>query len=847
MKIKGHESDAWHKKINDTVGRRKPTDADFPWTALQNHTEYYMKKKGKLSQTQIDECLLALIQKHPSKKVAIAACAHVISVRSIRNLLVNDLGVKLDSAFELQDHLQVIVATHHVNAGAVSDIESQWARRLLEHAVAGGSSRTLAQQLHDVLSLPPAQVFPDLLLHDDISRLATSVCMDFAKQLEDLRHEHRWMDAHTAVGWLSTVITSNSTLQTGTRNLLDNHFPTWGAWAAWRPDIPRLRARKNNVTFAQSSLGDLFALEGPDFASIVGSEQATLREGLIAQGSSRSQSTLQWGKSHVVFSRNPFRELEKMNVILERLTQVTDFAYSTGPEYTSLLAHFCGHKISSEVLQMLEDVQILGKPAFTTVILQILTDHEQNTTHQGMNGIRQLLPALNDPRICRMREQMRPYVVDRISNYVRELQYTLLIQVDARNQWLAAAMDLLVFCCGLQEQTWLLVHLDCSVQQIIASGPSLMTKIETLGVVRKSIRSTTTSTPTSLSSQIDAYCKAQLIPFCIVDPNFCRLVETLIGLWQQSPDKDRRELALLIADLPNTGWQFRCDCLTDLTTLSNLWVTSTLEALLHDENPDLGCFALIRLLASEDKPAILKRWRKVLSFAIEKQHETLLLHAITQLTTGTWLKLLGSIRAVFKGSDVITERRSPRIFNLELHKWSQQVADYFPTLTRLESVLKHGPAMQTLLLGSTSSNNCQLLRVLDFVENSKSSSHTKLMDIIMALLHSRNIEVIEDVLSVVTEASSKGAEACLRLDSRRQVSPEMTEVVLATNLRAGDISEPDRLALREVSRFFGINLDAEGYPSVAGSRQTSLRAAFEISERSSAPGEPAAISSSCYS
>lgn len=823
MKTKGRESDAWHKKINDTVGPRKLTDADFPWTALQNHTGYYMKKKGKLSQTQIDERLLALIQKHPSKDVAIAACAHVISARSIRNLLVNDHGVEHDSAFGLQDYLQVIVATNHVNSGAVSDIESQWARCLLEHAVAGGSSRTLAQQLHDVLSLLPAQVSPDLLLQDDISRLATSVCMDFSKQLEDLRHKHQWMDAHTAVGWLSTVTTSNSTLQTGTRNLLDNHFPTWGAWAAWRPNIPRLSARKNNVTFAQSSLGDLLALEGPDFASIVGSEQATLREGLIAQGSSRSQSTLQWGKSHVVFSRNPFRELEKLNVILERLTQVTDFACSAGPEYTSLLAHFCGHKISNEVLQMLEDVQILGKPAFTTVILQILTDHEQNTTHQGMNGIRQLLPALNDPRVCRMREQMRPYFVDRISNYVRELQYTLLIQIDARNQWLAAAMDLLVFCCGLQEQTWLLVHLDCSVQQIIASGPSLMTKIETLGVVRKSIRSTTTSTPTSLSSQIDAYCKAQLIPFCIADPNFCRLVETLICLWQQSPDKNRRELALLIADLPNTGWQFRCDCLTDLTTLSNLWVTSTLEAL-HDENPDLGCFALIRLLASEDKPAILERWRKVLSFAIEKQHETLLHHAITQLTTGMWLKLLGSIRVVFKGSDVITERRSPRIFNLELHKWSQQIADYFPTLTRLESVLKHGPAMQMLLLGSTSSNNCQLLRVLDFVENSKSSSHTKLMDTLMALLHSRNIEVIEDVLSVVSEVSSKGAEACLRvLDSRCQVSPEMTEVVLATNLRAGDISEPDRLALRKVSRLFGINLDAEGYPSVAILKEAAKR------------------------
>ena len=565
-------------------------------------------------------------------------------------------------------------------------------------------------------------------------------------------------------------------------------------------------------------------MEGPDFTSIVGSEQATLREGLIAQGSSRSQSTLQWGKSHVVFSRNPFKELEKLNVIFERLTRVTDFACSAGHEYTALLTHFCEHKISNEVLQMLEDVQILGKPTFTTVILQCLTDHEQNTTHQGMNGIRQLLPALNDPRVCRLFEHMQPYFVDRISKYVRELQCTLLIQLDARNQWLAAAMDLLVFYCELQEQTWLLVHLDRSVQQFIASGPSLTTKIQTLGVVRKSVRSTTASTPTSLSSQIDAYCKTQLIPGGTTDPNFCRLVETLIYLWQQNPDENRRELALLIADLPNTGCQFRWDCLTDITTLSDFWIITTLRALLHDESPDLGCFALLRLLASEDEPVILERWRKVLSFAIEKQHETLLHHAVTHLTTDMWFKLLGRIRVVYKRSDVIGERLYPRLFNLELHKWSQQIADYIPTLMRLESVLKHGPAMQMLLLGSTSSNNCQLLRVLDFVENSKSIFHTKLMDIITALLHIRKVEVIEDVLSVVSEASSKGAEACLRvLDSRCHVSQEMTEVVLATNLRAGDISEPDRLALRKVSRFFGINLDAEGYPSEAILKEAAKR------------------------
>ena len=98
MKFKTSQSNAWHKSINDAVGQRKPTDADFPWTALENHTGYYLQKKGKLSADQVDEYLVALIKKHPSKEVAIAACAQRLSLHSIRNLLHNDLRADLKGA-----------------------------------------------------------------------------------------------------------------------------------------------------------------------------------------------------------------------------------------------------------------------------------------------------------------------------------------------------------------------------------------------------------------------------------------------------------------------------------------------------------------------------------------------------------------------------------------------------------------------------------------------------------------------------------------------------------------------------------------------------------------------------
>lgn len=816
MKIRGRQSDAWNKNIDVTAGMKKPTDADFPWIALQNHTGYYMKKKGYLTQTQTETRLLSLINNHSSKEVAIAACGHHISTGALRNLIANDLQASSNNTSGRHEYLQAIVAANHVNPEAVSEIEAQSARCLSEHVAPGGSSRSLSQQLQEMLPLLAARVAPGLLLQPDINILASDVCKDFATQLEELRHGSQLMDAHAAARWLSTV-SSNSTLRSsnpGPGLLLDAHLPTWGAWAAWRPHIARLRAWSDYALRAPSSMGDMFALEGPDFVSIAGSEQGTLREGLIAQGFVGSQLTLHWGTSQVSFKRNPFREHENLNGILGRLAGVVDFACSAGHEYTALLVHLCvGKIISDEVLHNLEDVRILGKPNFTAIILQAFTLPKQNLG-EGINEVRELVPALSDSRLRGLREKTKAYVAERISNHVKELQNTFLKELDAGNEWNDAARELLTFICGLQEETWLLAELGHCVQLLIASGPLWMT-IETLGIIRKSIRRWTSSASAVLLGQIDAYCKARLIPGWTVFPHGRRLVEALIDLWQHVGDENRLKLALLIADLSDISSQLRYDCLGDIATLSYSLVISTLSALqIPNGNPNRGVFMIIRLLASEGQPDTLERWRQVLLFLIERQHETLLHDAMTNLSSEMWLELLGSIRVIYKGSEVIRERGYPKLLSLEVHTWSQQVAIYLPTLTRLESMLEHGPAMQMLLLGSTAQKSDQLLRLLDLIKNGESGYHRKLVDTIIPLLHGGNADDIEAVLSAVCKASLRGVEACFEvLDSRRHRSPRFAEVILATKLRAGDYSEQDRLSLRGVASMFGISLDIERNPS----------------------------------
>lgn len=817
MKFRGRQSDAWHKKISDTVGQRKPTDADFPWTALQNHTGYYLKKKGRLSIDEVDDCLLALIKTHPSKEVAIAACAIEISARTIENLLRNGFKTDLDIALTSQEYFQVIVAANHENIGAVSEVEAHRARYLLDYSAAGEPTRALAPWLRNVLPLLSARPALDLLLQDDISRLARTVCTSVAEQLEDLRHKNKWLEAKTSIEWLSTAsITSSSSQEL----LLDSCLPRWGAWAAWRPHKSRLRTWKIHALCSHSSLGDLLALEGPDFVSMEGTEQATLRDGLVAQSSRGSLAILQWGASHVKFARNPFREHENLNGILERLMSVIDFACSASSEYKALLAHLCGVNIvTHEGLQTLESVRTLANPALTSVILQALTGPRQNL-RQDIQLFRQLLPILNECRMCGLRYQMQLYFVDRISTYLRELRDMLMIQLDRRSPWLDATMELLLFTLELQEHNWLLVQLDHSLQHLIAAGISSVKTLKTLGMVRNYVQKARNSTCTPLLGQIDAYYRAWLMPSFSIESNIIEVIEALVTLWEQNSNETHRELAVLLTDLPRTSYRFRCDCLGDITILGTSWIMSALEALkLQDGNPDLGCFSLIKLLALEDRLDVLERWRQILSFAMDKRSETLLQYAVTHQSTDTWLEFLGKIRLVYDESEMITQRQSRGLLSPQLHSWSQEIAHYLPEMMHLETLLRHRSAMHPLLLGSSDSKNKSLLRVLGLLRNDRSDFHKKLMDQIIKLLSFANVEQVKDVLSVVLEASCDGAKACLRvLESLHQVSSGMTEVMLASSLRAG-ASVADRLALTKVAGLYGITLDAEEYPSASGLKE----------------------------
>src|SRR5216117_1633169 len=135
--MKGNHSALWHRQVGTATTRQSPTDARpegaqyFPFTQLQGYTDSYLKKKGKLTLGERDTRLITLVRGHPTKDVAIIACAHALSPWAVRDLLHRELQVDPHSCLGALQYLHAIVAANHANPDAVMGVEAQCAQTLI--------------------------------------------------------------------------------------------------------------------------------------------------------------------------------------------------------------------------------------------------------------------------------------------------------------------------------------------------------------------------------------------------------------------------------------------------------------------------------------------------------------------------------------------------------------------------------------------------------------------------------------------------------------------------------------------------------------------------------------------
>ena len=276
MKFRGRGTDAWHTGVDSIVGLQQPTDIHYPCIALQNHTDYYFKKKKKLSKKQIEEQLTALIEGHQRRVDAIAACGHLLPAPIVRNLVIRRVIPPINE-YESCDFFKCVISAGHVRPDAFDRIEVERARFFLEKA-AGRTPLPWREQFRNVLALVSVRERVDLLWEQEIKSLAIDLFEDLAANLRSWRKENQWTDALHTITWLSAPPNWAllGALESIFRKILSKYKQSWGAWARWNPDRDRcLSCSRHSALCTHSAYQDLFALVGPDSLSDCGNEEAT--------------------------------------------------------------------------------------------------------------------------------------------------------------------------------------------------------------------------------------------------------------------------------------------------------------------------------------------------------------------------------------------------------------------------------------------------------------------------------------------------------------------------------------------------------------------------------------------
>ena len=801
------DEDKWRLDVNATVANLRPTDTDFPWTKLQEYTTAYVDRRGILTQEQIDDHLKDLIKKHTEPEVAFAACASAMSTRSVRNLLAEGLCTSYNSYFgsSLVPSLQAIVAANKLKPEAASRSERDWAVELIEHS---NGSNADGKRLYNIVSLLTSGMAADFLLRDLAIALAHNSCQSFALHLETLKAKNQWVQAFSAVEWLSRVSAASLNPQVdgfGPLQLLDSCLPTWRAWAAWRPNMARVRFLNETAINRNDSLRDILAIDGPDFTN---HGQTSLKEGLIAQGLVPREprfvpQTVNWGSTRIELTSGAANE---MRSILDRLSSSIDAASQGGPHYITLLAHVCtGKTIRYDVVQILEGVDCLPQTLIRP-ILQIYTEaHNESTVLQAS---KEVWLALDNDRTRILRESLAPNIVRCTTQYVLKKKSQLWERLARNKPWNGIEVDLISFAKGFPRTSWLWPMLDLSLRNYIhflVKEPSLEL-MNSLRALRIYTQNALPRNCLSLISQIDAYCRSLLFPQFDIDSESIELVKALMRLFQQSTDGDRRDLALQIALCSGTEKQLSCQRISQIVGIDN-GIVSTILAIFKGPKECVNSLVdFSRFLVTKATPEFGHRWRMILYNELHSQDEHIFTQSLQTLTIEQWFQWLQFIQSLFQD---MMDWYSPTLLQPELHTWAQRLRAYLPTLESLQ----RKSALPCLLRGYNASTSEKFEQILIWIQGTQEIHRRKIIDLVIADLDvsGSNAGVIEGELAIISRTTSKCIEVCLHiLEACQEGFMRFAEIYLSGSLQSPDMSAVDRKALIILATHRGVHIEADG-------------------------------------
>jgi len=801
------QSAKWHQQIAKTAQDHvrsmegSSTGELFPTAQLREHTDSFLRSKGKLSPEGREACLIALVKGHQEKDVAIVACAHALSPQTVKGLLRGELYLTPGNHTGAYTYLRALVTVSYVNPTAVSSLEAQWAQDLIY--LFSSDVRIVSRRLQAYANNMGTRIPTDLLFYSLVDGELRKACANYAKQLRSLMPDCQWTSAHAASDWLLRLRGTSPFME----QLLDQILPEWHVWALWRPNFVRIRLLDCLRGDQRAAMRDVIALEGPDFIT---RRHATQSEGLVFLSSSRPDAAI--CHERLVIQPEHGSDVDA-RTILDRLLNTLVMTCSISPNALGLFMHLClRNPVNSSALDLLDNVNATGDASASTAVLDTLYAQSDSIRVASVN---RLLPILDGVRGQGLRNILSSKIIEIVENEMSRMQDKLCQQLETGRAADGTGKKLHTFGENLKNYSWLRGELPGDLQSVLEQWPSAE-DITAIFKLRTDAQDASLVNNSSLTDSIDAYCMRRLAGQAESNDEAESLMEGLISLWRQPPDSQRRAVALAVFERSSLPPDIRRRCILQLSNMSEDFVDAVGRVV--GEDTDMACVNFAHLLVRQRRRHTngLEFWQDLLLSMIAQRSATLLGSVLTHRgKVESWFQWLENLKTLL-GQARQDSPTSPPIFDTSLHLWAERLKkNYLPVLINLERSMGTGSEMRWILMGWDDADT--IIPLLDALKELEQGQRYPATKAIMSFFNpdGSNARVVCSALSSLNGMTPPGKDALTRiLQVQEADSKAVAEVLLAGWLSSTSLNEADKSALRVVAGVIGLRIPGDrGVPS----------------------------------
>jgi hypothetical protein len=761
-------------------GQEASEDNSLLLVQLRSSTDAFLNRHRSLNANQRSNILQQLIERHTQKDIAFLACVHGLTTEAAQEALRGGFQIHASQTEEVVNYLRVVVAARDANPEIIDDLEAQWAESLI--LLSTSTPQDMGPPLK-ALVRPLSQGLPNLPFLQSLAYdIPHKACFRFSNHVEQLGQEKNFGQAYAACAWLSELQQTSPLVV-----ILNEIFPSWPVWAAWRPNYVRLRLWECLTVDQRRRVQDFLSLEGPDFFT---GKLGTLREGL-----SLPKTNLEIRHGSIVI-KVPNRHVCEPLRLLDQLLNTLDVALAGFPHGLAYFTQLCvDRSVTHEELQILQAAHITGNTSIHAGVLQTLGDQ---TLSIQMAGVSQILPPLevigNQGHV--LRELISPLLASVIPTGLESLQEKICKQIESGRDVEVDGMKIAKLVHGLRGAVWLHSKLDQRLHAFLDQFPPF-DSLTALLKLRDVAQDTTLNRRSPLTRTIDTYCIAKFAGRPVVDEEAATIVDALLPFWVQRPDRERREAALAIAQRSFIPFKTRSECLSKLRGAPE----KLLDGVRRSNDTDVACFHFARVLCSPKVygSGLDECWQHLLRSMIENRGPRLAESVFDQLGIDDWFRWQDDLRKILFSGDTRPTSQHP-LLQWRFSRWSERLSSQHLSAIKLIETTGNGLGLKWIVLGSEDSGT--IFTLLQALQRSRERPCDPAIQAMIKTLKpdGRNAKLISDALLRLSYMTEAGVQACLRaVNLYNESSGKVSEGSMSGLLQSADLTPADGRAVHALT------------------------------------------------